>query len=96
MRAQRCQILFLLYPVISSNYIDRKRSLSGCTRTHMHTSILFTHSWAFGLFLLLAMENNDAVNMGVQVFAQVAASSSFEYRAGCGIARSYDILRLRF
>lgn len=36
MRAQRCQILFLLYPVISSNYIDRKRSLSGCTRTHMH------------------------------------------------------------
>ena len=63
------------------------------THTHTHTHIVYIHlsvSGYLGFFYLLAIVNNTAMEMDVQISHQDPASNSFGYIPTIGINGSYD------
>ena len=49
----------------------------------------FIHQWKLGCFYLLAIVNNAAVNIGVQISVWIHAFNSLKYIPRSGIAGSY-------
>ena len=62
-------------------------------RTHTHTHIVYIHlsvSGYLGFFYLLAIVNNTAMEMDIQISHQDPASNSFGYIPTIGINESYN------